>query len=213
MAESPKKRIKPVVEEVVAEGGPAPESVEASESEVGHVECVEQEGKVAGVERPRGKTNIKLVIIITIVSALVAAVVSGGVYVYLSGVESFSRQATPTPTPELISLPTPVPTESPEPEPVDLGDFSVQVLNGSGTPGAARAGEDVLVKAGFRVASTGNAANYNFEATVVQAKPNVAAEVVSEAKKALEGAGYKVEIGEALASSSEYDIVAIIGSN
>ena len=38
------------------------------------------------------KISIKMIIVIAVVSALIAAIVSGGVYVYLSGVNKFKKQ-------------------------------------------------------------------------------------------------------------------------
>ena len=197
-----------MIEEVISE---SPETAESTEAKI--PQQIDQIEKVeTPMPKPENQTNIKLVVIITVVSALVAAVVSGGVYVYLSGVESAKTQqdeATPTPT----SSPTPTTAATPVPEPVDVSEYSVQVLNGSGAIGAASAGENILTQAGFEVVAAGNAANYNFETTVIQAKSGVPAEAVDRAKDALEKSDYKIELGEALSSSSEYDIIVTVGSN
>ncbi|OGM31857.1 hypothetical protein A2803_01060 [Candidatus Woesebacteria bacterium RIFCSPHIGHO2_01_FULL_44_21] len=212
MPEDHKKHLKPVVEEVVEEKeeDKAPvvespvESVIEAPSEPAESEPV--------VEKESKKMNLKLVVVITLVSSLVAAFVSGGVYVYLSSVES-AKPAPETATPSPEATANPEFTTTPEPEPVDLSKYSVRVLNGSGAIGAAGAGEDILVEAGFTVGATGNAANYNFKSTVIQAKADVPAETVSRAKEALEKADYKVEVGEALPSSSQYAIVVTMGPN
>lgn len=202
MPEEKKERIKPVIEEVVEE------PQESKEEKVEKVAPEPTETKLA--EEPK-KMNLKLIVAITLVSSLVAAFVSGGVYVYLSGIDKVSKEAvaTPSPTPSA----SPEATATPEPVPVDLSRYSVRVLNGSGAIGAARVGKEILVKAGFSVGSTGNASNYNLKNTVIQAKPGVPAEALDKAKKALEAAKYKVELGEALAASSDYDIVVTIGRN
>ena len=159
------------------------------------------------------KVNLKMIIVITILSALVAAFVSGGVYVYLSGVQSSDENVEESPSPTPAPSESPEANATPEPAPVEISSYSVRVLNGSGAIGAASSGEDILVEAGFTVESTGNASNYDFESTVVQAKPSVEAEAVNKAKTALEEDDYEVEIGTPLAASSEYDIVVTIGSN
>jgi len=219
---TPKKRIKPVVEEVEetpeVEEAPIPEPAEseveeeATESADGGVsiepdfgsekeeetetvdeetpepekamdegEVVEEEEKeaLAPVDNSH-KMSLKTILLITLVSALVAAFVSGGVYVYLTGangldkaetveseiVQEESTETTPTPEPEIIDA--------------DASDYSVQVLNGSGQIGAAGAGAEIVESVDFVVDDTGNAANYDFEATQVQAKSDVPQSLIDD---------------------------------
>lgn len=210
MPEEHKKRIKPVIEEVVEETN-KPEEEKADEVVEKKSEAIASEPEPVKEVKESKKMNLKLVVVITLVSSLVAAFVSGGVYVYLSGIDSTREGPSETSTP--VPIISPEATVAPESEPVDLSEYSVRVLNGSGAIGAAGAGEDILVEAGFTVDSTGNASNYNFKSTVVQVKSSVAAEAVSKAKEALETAKYKVEVGEALPGSSDYDMVVTIGQN
>ncbi len=217
MPDSSKKRIKPVIEEIV--DTPVEKVVETTEEpqvtpQVEATETVEtvasEPAKVKQVNEKR--MNLKLIVVITLVSALVAAVVSGGVYVYLSGISTPSDeqvgQSEATATPQA----TVTPSATPEPE-IDVSTLSVQVLNGSGAIGAASGGEEVLQEAGFTVTKTGNAGKYDYENTVIQSKSGISAAVVAKVKKALEDGDYSVEIGSALAASSEYDIVVIVGAN
>lgn len=208
--EKPEKRIKPVIEEV-----PEPLEMMAAEEVVEGRGENEDIGKIeqAKEESPQSKVNIKLVVIITVVSALVAAIVSGGVYVYLSGAESLEKPLEATPAPVVLETPAVTASPSPSPEPVDVSKVTVRVLNGSGKIGAAGAGEDVLVRAGFKVGSTGNADNYNFKKTVIQIKTGVPAQVVELAKKALEESDYTVEVGGVLPASSDYDMIVTVGLN
>lgn len=229
MPSKEKKRIKPVIEEVVSEEvkpepeiNPETEPVEAVTSEVStpqepvEMPHSELEPEPEKQERPKkeNKMNLKMVFVITLLSALVAAFVSGGVYVYLSGLESLGDQ----PENEIILEPSPntTTTPSPTPEPeeeINISELSVQVLNGSGAIGAASGGEDVLVEAGFSVENTGNASNFDFENTVIQAKSDIPAQVVSQVQKALEDNDYEVEVGDSLPSTSGYDIVVIVGAS
>lgn len=161
------------------------------------------------------KMSFKTVLFTTVISALVAAFVSGGVYVYLSSRDASDEAmekivATEEATPE----PTTVPTATPAPQDeTDLTEFSVQVLNGSGKIGAAGKGSDSAESAGFVVDNTGNADNYDYEESVVQAKEDVPQSAVDKLVTALEDDGYKVKIGKDLASSNKYDIVIIVGSS
>jgi hypothetical protein len=221
MPEKTRRRIKPVIEEVVEETPkevPVEPVVEeltpvesTTEAEIAPEEVVEEKS-LSEEKRPQRKTNLKLIIVITVISAFVAAVVSGGVYVYLTGLDQRnSGEAQSSPTPEPIVLPTESPAPTAEPE-LDLTSFSIQVLNGSGKIGAAGGGETVLKDAGFKVSATGNAGKYDYENTVIQAKDAVPAQVISELKDALVKAKYDVKVGDKL-TSGNYDVVVIIGAN
>jgi len=248
-----KKRIKPVIEEVIEgedqsqepetpqveaqttapqsvvplqaeeaqpEVASAMESVSTPETEIQkeesssepEIEPMEDSGSSSHSDDRR--VNLKMIVAITIVSALVAAFVSGGVYVYLSSTRQEAKVVDEAATEEPASEETPEPTSTPEAsEEVDVSSYSVRVLNGSGAIGAASGGEKVLIDAGFDVDSTGNASRYDYESTVIQAKEEVAAEALAKAKKALEDAEYKVEVGDTLPSSEAYDIIVTVGSN
>lgn len=217
MPDSEKKRIKPVIEEVVetpveekiVEIEPQPIASEAPQTENESI----SESAIPKEDDVNRKMNLKLIVIITVVSALVAAVVSGGVYAYLSGVESRGDEGeNAEPMATATASPTPAASSIPEPK-VDVSTLSVQVLNGSGAIGAAGGAQDVLEAAGFEIKNTGNAKSYNFAKTVIQIKSGVPATVASMAKKALEEGDYAVEIGEVLSASSPYDIVVTVGKD
>ncbi len=197
MPEETNKRVRPVIEEVVEE---LPKE---------NVAIVEEPKPLA--QKDSKRMNLKLVVVITVVSSLVAAFVSGGVYVYLSGLESLSETRDEQPEETITPSPTPESTATPEPETIDVTQYKVQVLNGSGAIGAAGVGEEILTEAGFNISATGNAGNYNFKSTTIQVKSTVPAEVVNHAKKALEDSEYEVEIGQPLPTSSSYEMVVTIG--
>lgn len=223
-----KKRIKPVIEEIVEqtpqpEAAPPENSAETSPKTEEALETADtaqeatpevQEDNTPQTESkpPQKKTNLKLVFTIAIVSALVAAFVSGGVYVYLSSLDQrSSQQAESSPTPEASAMASATPTPTPAPE-VDVSSYSVEVLNGSGKIGAASDGEKVVVAAGFKVDKTGNAGKYDYENTVIQAKDSVDPSAVAKLKDALKKADYNVDVGDKL-TSGNYDIVVIVGAN
>jgi hypothetical protein len=212
--------MKPVIEEIVE--GEAIEAREPSDSagasqETG-VNNEQPEPKKEQAPEPSyddKKMNLKLIVVITVLSALVAAFVSGGVYVYLSGVQSMKTE--PEEKKE-ISLapeasPTPEPSATPEPVAVDISKLAIQVLNGSGAIGVASEAKETLTKAGFSVSETGNAGRYDYKNTTIQAKVTVDAQAVEKLKKALEAADYTVEVGSALPSTSKFDLSVIIGAN
>lgn len=215
-----KKRIKPVIEEVVEEAPvTAPETFLPKEEvlEADAPEPVAHDSDHASHKQNNesNKVNLKLVIIITLVSALVAAFVSGGVYVYLSGLEDMDQKQDSENEIVLAPDPSPLATTSPAPAPeeeFDVSEYSVQVLNGSGVSGAASKGEGILTTGGFNVDGIGNAANSNFTKTIIQMKKEVPAKLASQIKDTLEAEGYEVETGDSLAASSAYDVVVTMGA-
>lgn len=157
-------------------------------------------------ERGR-KPNMRFIFVVTILTALIVGFIAGGVYVYVSGVNS-SHDTVIKPTTAPSEAPVQTSTPSPKPT-VKLDSFTVNVLNGSGIIGAAGKVKDSLTAGGFSVSGTGNAANYSFAKTVIQAKASVATEVIEAVKAALKD--YEVTVGEALLDTSKYDIVVTAG--
>lgn len=154
-------------------------------------------------------------IFITLAVAAFVAILSGALYVYFNGIESLKFvNASPTPSPVAVSSPEPVPpgaSPSPAATPVALDSYKVSVLNGNGKAGVASAGQKIMEDAGFKVSRAANAANFNFETTVIQVKASVPATVVAQATQALEK-NYTVEIGTKLEASNAYDIIVTIGA-
>ena len=68
-----------------------------------------------------------------------------------------------------------------------------------------------LEKAGFEIASTGNATSYNFKKTSVEVKSDLPKEILSQIEKAL-SEKYQIELGKNLTESNKYDIVITVGS-
>lgn len=119
-------------------------------------------------EAPEGK-NAKwlwILIILIIVGALAFAFFRGiGPFASLR-----SERGTATPTPE-----TQVVTTAPTPEAtlganIDKASAKIRVLNGSGKAGVASSAKDFIESKGYKVTAVGNAANYDFETTVIRLK-------------------------------------------
>lgn len=111
--------------------------------------------------------------------------------------------------------PTSAPTTTPTPEvKVDLTTYSVNILNGSGTPGEAGVVKNLLVAVGFATdkLKTANAGSYDFKSTEIQVKADVPTAVTDAVIKSLSDK-YTVEVQkENLASTSPYQIVVTVGS-
>ncbi|OGM30796.1 hypothetical protein A2630_00380 [Candidatus Woesebacteria bacterium RIFCSPHIGHO2_01_FULL_44_10] len=202
--ESPEKTpVETQDEEVVEESRP-----KAVVEEVKETEPLQEEQLKPEEVEPKASGNFKVVFITALITAIIVASLAGGIYVYLSGVGKLPEVSGETPKP--VPTVTPTPTATPEPE-LDLSVYKVQVLNGSGTAGAAGAAEELLVNTGFVVEDTRNAKTFDFTDTVIQAKENVPEAVVDEAQTALED-DYTIEIGDELPETSDYDLVITVGS-
>lgn len=234
MPETDKKRIKPVIEEVVdasieeeipVEVKPEVEQAKIEETslpvENTPVEIPANPVQPQNTTPPAPKKSFKIslgFVAMVVIVALVVALVSGALYVYFNGVSSTpqSPQSTPEPTmaaqatPAASTQPTPVASATPAPK---LDTYKVSVLNGNGQPGVAGEASSLLEKAGFKVGNKGNAANFNYKTTLIQAKSTVPTSVTKSAQDAL-AKDYEVSQDEApLGASSSWDIVVIVGAN
>ena len=202
---------------------PTPTVVEPAPLEVGDTGSSEDSSSSTPEEpqKEKKKLNIKMIIIITIISALVAAFVSGGVYVYLNGRDAATQNTTETEedsTEDTTDEETAEETTEEEStddeettEETDLTSYTIRVLNGSGQIGAAGDASDVIEGAGFEVTDTGNADNYEFTDTIVQAKDSVDSSALDTLVDALSGE-YSVDTGDTLEDSEDYDIIVTVGS-
>ena len=149
----------------------------------------------------------KRVFIIVFILVLVLGLVAGGFYYYktkVSGGEETPKDDTPTPSAQ--ETPTPTPSEE-----VDLSEYSVSILNGSGIPGEAGKVETALKTQGFEGIETGNAESYDYTVSEVSLKKDTPEAVYEAVKKAM--AGYKIVRQEsALAESSDFDVEIIVGT-
>lgn len=157
-----------------------------------------------------GEKGSKLkIIIIILVIAVILGIIAGGFYYYRSKVSKKVEAPPPTPTP--VSS-TPTPTPSVAIEEIDLSEYSVSLLNGSGVPGEAGNAEELLSGLEFADIKTGNAESYDYEQTEVSLKKNLAQGVYSKIEAALSET-YNVSLSETtLDEDSTFDIIIIVGA-
>lgn len=143
---------------------------------------------------------LKIFIIIIII-----ALVGGGGYFYwqsrTASTASETEEMTPTPEEE----PTPTPEE------VDRSEFTIEILNGSGIAGEAGRAQELIEGDDFVVDSTGNADNYDYEETVIQASSDVPDAWIDELISSLER-NYTVQTRvDDIEGDTSSDVVVIIG--
>ena len=149
-----------------------------------------------------------LLIILIIIGALVFA--------FFRGIGPFSQfrksndQAESSPTPEVL-VTNPPSEASPQTEEIDRKVPQIRVLNGSGVAGIASSFKDFIEELGYKVASIGNADNYDYAQTEVRFKDNFKdyeQTLVSDLSDK-----YSVTVSSSgLESSDSADIEIIVGS-
>lgn len=121
----------------------------------------------------------------------------------------------PTEEPEETQAPSPskapskAPTKAAEKD-VPAAEGSVSIQNGSGESGVAGAAAAVVREAGFTVASTGNADNFDYTDVTIQVKSSKKS-ILADLEKALSA---KYTVGDTstdLPESTSYDALVIIG--
>lgn len=150
-----------------------------------------------------------LLIALIIIAALVFAFFKGiGPFAKFRGGGEELEFASPSPFFEESTSPTPEATSQAD---VDRSQPKIRVLNGSGTAGIASAVKDFLEGKGWKVASIGNAQDYDFTDTEVRTKSTF-----SRFEKSLVddlSAKYPAKAaGEPLESTDSADIEVIVGS-
>lgn len=117
----------------------------------------------------------------------------------------------PTPTEEEKETPTPSPADEEEEEEAETSSSgSVAVQNGSGEAGVAGEASTALKSAGFSIASTGNADNFDYEGVTIQVK-NSKKSILSDLEKALSKDYTVSDTSTDLPESTNYDALVIIG--
>lgn len=159
------------------------------------------------------KNLVRYFIIIAVISFLVGII-------SMAGVSLFLQKGTfrlPFISPKIAQVtPSPAPTITPEPTKatvVNLAEYEIEILNGSGITGAASKLKTELTTDGYKVLSVGNADKSDYSETIISAKKEVAQEYLKKLKESL-GKTYTLEPDSKtpLSGSSEADVVITIGS-
>ncbi len=145
---------------------------------------------------------------ILIIVAILLILAGGGFYYYQSTQKPADTAKEEEGTKESVT-----PTEEPTPADVAADAFTIEILNGSGIAGEAGRAQELLEGDEFKVDSTGNAENYDFEETVIQAGSDVEEAWIDLLRDTL-GKNYTVKSGVTKldAADSESDVVVIVGS-
>lgn len=138
---------------------------------------------------------------------VILLIIAGAVYFF------FMRNQGAGKTAETEITPTSNVSEaSPTPEEVDPGEYDIEILNGSGIAGEAGRAQELLESEDYTVVSTGNADEFDYTDTVIQASDEVSEDWLDDLKDIL-GRNYTVQSSvEDLDTDSEADVVIIVGS-
>ncbi len=110
----------------------------------------------------------------------------GGLFLFQIGQNPKPQQKTTDavvnniPTITFAPIATPVP-----PKEIDLSQYKITILNGSGKKGEAAKAKDLLEKDKFHVVSIGNADNPNFKETIIKAKKEIPVVFLEQLEKTL----------------------------
>lgn len=187
-------------------------TVEASEitPEESIQEVVESEKEVskpfsAAEAREGGKKSKVIIVICLCIIFTILGFFGGYMYAKTMGVTGTPA----TKSSDIVVEETPTPTEVEE---VNLSDYSIEILNGSGVAGIAGTEQEALETDGFSVENTGNAETQDFTETQIAVKSDVSKEFIEKLRDSL-SERYVVASGtEDLDDDSTYDVVVTVGS-
>lgn len=148
------------------------------------------------------------ILLILIPGVLLLGALLGGIVFYQ---RSISQTSSPSATPLATFSPSATPTAFSSAQ-IDLTKYAINVENGSGIPGTAGEAKDILVKAGFSVSATGNAASYNFTKTVIQTKSDVPDSFLTKLSDTLSKT-YVLDKNQTLPDTSTDEVIVIVGSS
>ena len=161
------------------------------------------------IKQKEKKKNHWLAIVILICIVGVAAILYW--HFFLRKTEKiYSVKQTPDEIP--TQAPTPQETEEPTqiPEEVDRSSYRIQVLNGTGVPGASTETATILRDEGFTTIETGNADSYDYTDTILQVKDTVPESIKTDLTDILNRI-YTVSDEVSLTEDQTYDVLIIVG--
>ncbi|MEK9175844.1 MAG: LytR C-terminal domain-containing protein [Patescibacteria group bacterium] len=125
-----------------------------------------------------------------------------------------SETPTPTeevsPTPEKSATPSKAPTKAASSASTAKSDINVRVENGSGESGVAGKASEVLKTAGYTVASTGNANNFDYTDVTIKIKSSQKSNLAIIEKDL--STDYTIgDTSTDLSEDETYDVLVIIG--
>ncbi|MCR4263097.1 MAG: LytR C-terminal domain-containing protein [Candidatus Roizmanbacteria bacterium] len=168
-------------------------------------------------EESSGGSGMKYFLIF-LAALIIGALIVGGYFYYQSQTSSDespeSEQQEPTPetvqeATEGAGMTEEGTDEGESQSDMDLSEYQVQILNGSGIAGQAGAVQELLEAGGFEQFETGNADSFDFTDTEVRMKEEVPADVFTSIMDSLEE--YTVVEGDVLDEDADYDIVITVG--
>jgi hypothetical protein len=207
------EEVSTVVSEKVAESTPVSQVVEEVEdpetstkqqeaiTQQNLAEAITTEDAQAIVSVRRNVSSSRMFFFALLVGILLGAVVFGG----LIFLDTYKGGFLPTPTPEVTESPSP--TREAE---IDVSIYKVQILNGTGTSGVAKAASDELIAGGFKEVVTGNAKEFGFTDTEVQMKKSLPNGVFAKVQTSLKN--YSVVEVTALPDDAVYDLIITVGT-
>ena len=198
--------------ESMEENMPSENKKEVSKDEVN--KWIENYDEVNKPTEKGNKKGFKIVLIILLLLSFFAILVGGFLY-YQKNISKKDEDTDtkPTPTTEVKISPTETPaTDSGNLSDVKLSDLNVQILNGSGIPGQAGDVKELISSLQFKKVDTGNADNYDYTDTELSLKDSVPGSVYDQIKTKLDDTYTVTKSGDAVSSTSNYDVIIIVGS-
>ncbi len=145
-----------------------------------------------------------------IIGAIVVVLIAAGGFLYY---QSSQKKLASPPTDTTVTI-TNEPSATPTPEDVKVDEYSIEIQNGSGIAGEAGRAQSLIEEQEFVVDLTGNADNYDYTETVIQAKEGVSEAWLDKLKEVLKGKyEVKSQVETLDDADSDSDVVVIIGQN
>lgn len=151
------------------------------------------------------------ILLIVLIFLILAALVAGGIYFYLSQTRETALDEEVQDTQEEIQEEKKEDVNATASEEVVLDELIVLIQNGSGETGAATNVVEILQEEGFEKLETANADSYDYITTEVSLKTDVDSYVFEVIERALNSEYQIASKAGSLAVEDDYDVVIIVG--